>query len=227
MDYTKQVDAVTRSIQKDVLTHANHRPTHTISLSQTFPTDRETLWDAVTDPARLASWYAPVSGDLRVNGHYSITGNAHGQITECDPRRHHGYALSWEVGEAISAVRVTLDAAAGAERGSEAAEAATTTLTVAHTVPMDSHWSKYGPGAGGVGWDMTLAGLALHLAGLPKPSEQEWAASQEAAAFTERSSERWREVAVESGEDAKWAREAADRTTAFYIPGWESGRSSG
>ncbi|KAM3558191.1 hypothetical protein ARSEF4850_004727 [Beauveria asiatica] len=35
------------------------------------------LWDALTKPERLATWFAPVSGGLRTNGRY-ITGNASG-----------------------------------------------------------------------------------------------------------------------------------------------------
>ncbi|KAJ6781050.1 hypothetical protein PWT90_07235 [Aphanocladium album] len=220
MDYTQQVDAVTRSVFKDVVTLTNGKPARTISLRQTFPgTSQQHLWDVVTKPERLAVWFAPVSGDLRMNGRYSIKGNASGTVTECDPPG--GFAASWEFGESnVSAVRVNIKP--GKEDDPEAAGAAGATIELAHTFPIDSHWKKYGPGAGGVGWDMTLVGLALHLAGQPKPSEEEWRASAEAAAFTKRASERWRDAAIAGGEDAEWAKEACDRTTAFYIPGWEA-----
>lgn len=215
MDYTKQVEAVSRSVHKDLITLANGKPARTIVLRQTFPAPAAELWDLVTKPERLDVWFAPVSGDLRINGRYTITGNASGSVTECHPDDR-AFALSWEFGETISAVRVHL------EKGGDGGDDKTTTLEVTHTFPIDSHWKKYGPGAGGVGWDMTLVGLALHLKGLPKPSSEEWAASREAATFTEQASRRWRDAAIEGGEDEKWAREAGDRTTAFYVPGWEA-----
>ncbi|KAJ4163603.1 hypothetical protein LMH87_005323 [Akanthomyces muscarius] len=212
MDYTQQVEAVSRSVHKDVMTLANGKPARTIILRQTFPAPAAELWDVVTKPERLAVWFAPVSGDLRMNGRYAITGNASGSVTECNPADRF-FALSWEFGETISAVRVHL---------TEAEDDGKTTLEVTHTFPIDSHWKKYGPGAGGVGWDMTLIGLALHLKGLSKPSSEDWAASKEAATFTEQASERWRDAAIEGGEDERWAKEAGDRTTAFYVPGWEA-----
>ncbi|PMB64210.1 hypothetical protein BM221_010004 [Beauveria bassiana] len=166
MDFTQQVDAVSRAVCKDVLTLASGQPSRTISLRQTFstprPPDRAALWDALTKPERLATWFAPVSGDLRTNGRYNIAGNASG---------------------------------------------------------------TYGPGAGGVGWDTVLLGLAMHLRGMAKPSDEEWAASDEAAVFAQRASDKWREAAVQGGEDEAWAKEAGDRTTAFYVPGWEAGSS--
>ncbi|XWW92406.1 hypothetical protein V2A60_000329 [Cordyceps javanica] len=219
MDYAQQVDAVSRSVFKDVVTLANGKPARTVCLRQNFSAPVQALWDITTQPERLAVWFAPVSGDLRMNGRYSITGNASGTVTECHPPQ--GFALSWELGEAVSAVRVNLKELQGHGEG----ETTTTELELLHTFPVDAHWNKYGPGAGGVGWDMTLVGLALHLAGLPKPSEEEWSTSKEAVSFTQRASERWRDAAIEGGEDAKWAREAGDRTTAFYVPGWEPGSS--
>lgn len=222
MDYIQQADAVTRSVHKDIITLANGKPARTITLAQTFPAGVQELWDAVTKPERLATWFAPVSGDLRMNGRYSIQGNASGTVTECDEPR--GFAVSWEFGDAISAVRVNLKA----DDRSSSSSSSKTSIELMHTFPIDSHWKKYGPGAGGVGWDMTLVGLALHMAGLPKPSEEDWMGSKEAIAFTERSSEKWREAAVESGEDEAHAKEAADNTKAFYIPGWgaDTGASS-
>ena len=39
-----------------------------IRLEDVYDTDIEDLWDACTDPERLARWIAKVSGDLRVGG---------------------------------------------------------------------------------------------------------------------------------------------------------------
>ncbi|KAM3497710.1 hypothetical protein MY10362_008945 [Beauveria mimosiformis] len=229
MDLTQQVDAVSRSVVKDVVTLASGKPSRTIRLRQTFSTphapDHAALWDALTKPERLATWFAPVSGDLRTNGRFSITGNASGTVTECHPPR--GFSLSWEVGDVISAVRVNLESSSSSSSSSSPSDGhGKTVVELRHTFPVDAHWKKYGPGAGGVGWDMVLLGLAMHLRGMAKPSDEEWAASDEAAVFAQRASDKWREAAVQGGEDEAWAQEAADRTTAFYVPGWEAGSST-
>ncbi|KAM3451494.1 hypothetical protein MY3296_005310 [Beauveria thailandica] len=81
MDLTQQVDVVSRSSKPS----ASGKPSRTIRLRQTFfphhmlPTNAA-LWDALTKPERLATWFAPVSGGLRTNGRYSITGNASGVL---------------------------------------------------------------------------------------------------------------------------------------------------
>lgn len=221
MDFTQQVDAVSRSVFKDVVTLASGKPSRTICLRQTFstprPPDHAALWDALTKPERLAMWFAPVSGDLRTNGRYSITGNASGTVTECHPPR--GFALSWEVGDIISAVRVNLESSSSSSPSDSDGK---TVVELRHTFPVDAHWKKYGAGAGGVGWDMVLLGLAMHLRGMVKPSDEEWAASDEAAMFAQRASEKWQEAAAQGGEDEAWAKEAGDRATAFYVPGWEA-----
>jgi hypothetical protein len=81
------------------------------------------------------------------------------------------------------------------------------------------HWDEFGPGAVGIGWDMAVIGLTLHLSsGAPvDPAEAAaWATSEEGRRFMTESSERWYEAAVEAGDDPKTARDAADRTTAAY-----------
>jgi uncharacterized protein YndB with AHSA1/START domain len=203
MDYNTYEDSVHRTVVKNSL------ESRTVAISQSFPAGLDTVWDAITKPEELENWFAPVSGDLRLNGRYSITGNASGSITACNPP--HSFALTWEFCHGKSVLAVDLGPA-----GENV-----TKLTLKHTFDVDDHWRKYGPGAGGVGWDMSLLGLALYIRGLPKPSEEEWMASKEAAVFTEKSSGAWMEAAQRAGEDEVWAKEAAERTTAFYVPGWE------
>ena len=44
-----------------------------IRAEDVFDTDIDDLWQACTDPARLARWIAEVSGDLRVGGRFHAT----------------------------------------------------------------------------------------------------------------------------------------------------------
>lgn len=58
-----------------------------VTLSQSYRTGVDDLWDACTAPERLARWFTPVSGDLRLGGRYQIEGNASGTIETCTDRR--------------------------------------------------------------------------------------------------------------------------------------------
>ena len=42
-----------------------------VRVADRFDADIETVWAALTDPARLAVWWGTVEGDLRVGGEYS------------------------------------------------------------------------------------------------------------------------------------------------------------
>ena len=181
---------------------------------RSFDTDIADAWVALTDAERIPRWFAPVSGDLRLGGRYQIEGNAGGTITECEPPRR--LALTWEFGGGVSWVAVTL-----AEE-----EGGTTHLELEHIAVVDSEfekfWDQFGPGAVGVGWDLSLLGLAEHLeSGWNKPPETdtEWVGSDNYKAFVDGSSSGWRDAAIASGEDGETARGAAERTTTAYTTG--------
>ena len=202
-DAAAHLAAVERST---ALLERDGRPARTVTLARSYPTTVDDLWDAVTKGERIPRWFAPVSGQLELGGRYQIEGNAGGVITAC--RRPSSFALTWEFGGQVSWVEVRLaDDGAGGAR-----------LAPAHTSHLAPPFDQYGPGATGVGWEMALAGLALHLAqpGAPKPEEAAFAASPEGRAFITGSSEGWERAAVAAGEDPDAARAAARRTAAFY-----------
>ncbi len=91
-------------------------------------------------------------------------------------------------------------------------------LTLKHTSHLSEHWYEYGPGAAGVGWELALMGLALHILQptQPKLDEATFAASADGRAFIAGSSEGWERAAVAAGANPAAARAAAKRTTAFY-----------
>ncbi len=185
----------------------NGIPTRTVVASRTYPTDQADLWDALTNAERLPRWFLPVSGDLRVGGRYQLEGNAEGVIESCDaPER---LAVTWEFGGQVSWLEVRLIAAL-----------AGTTLELAHEGPADPEfWAKYGPGAGGVGWDLGLVGLGLHLESgesVDPEAGAAWPATPAGIEFVQRAAADWGEAAIRDGDDRTAAQQAASRTVAFY-----------
>lgn len=126
------------------------------------------------------------------------------EITACEPPSH--LALTWEFGGEVSWVEVHL-----ADDGT-----GRTRLTLTHTAHLTDHYAQYGPGATGVGWELGVVALALHLAGQPMLDEEAFGASPEGKRFMTASSEGWGQASIASGTDAEAARAAATRTTAFY-----------
>lgn len=194
------------------------KPARVVVASQVYDTDRDDLWDALTNRERLPRWFLPVEGELRLGGRYQLKGNAGGTITRCDPPE--ALDLTWEFGGGTSWVTVRLapDAAA--------ADSARTVLTLEHIVlasDTDEHWAKYGPGAVGIGWDLSLRGLALHLASggaaVDPQAFQTWTLSDEGKAFMRDSGNAWAEAQIAAGESADIARGMAGRTIAFYTGG--------
>ncbi|HWL61260.1 MAG TPA: SRPBCC family protein [Steroidobacteraceae bacterium] len=188
-----------RSLERD------GRPARAVILTRTYDTDQADLWNALTSPERLPRWFLPVEGDLKLGGRYQLKGNAGGTITDCEPPAHLG--LTWEMRGQVSWVEVRL----------ERESATRTRFTLTHTAPLSDFWKQFGPGAVGVGWELGLMGMALHLADpAAKFDEVAFAASPESRVYMTGSSEKWGEAAIAGGEDPDQARAAVRNTTAFY-----------
>ena len=182
------------------------RPAHAVILARGYATTVEDLWDAVTNAERIPGWFLPITGDLELGGRYQLEGNAGGSITACQPPSH--YAITWEFGGDVSWVDVRV-----ADDGGGQAR-----LTVTHTFNHSGHWETYGPGATGVGFEMGLLGLSMHLTDpdQPKPDPMEFAMSAEGKALLTGSSQAWGDADIAAGTDPALARAAAARTAAFY-----------
>lgn len=184
------------------------KPAVAIVASRTYATGIEDLWEAVTVKERLARWFSPVSGDFHPGGRFQIENNASGEITLCEPPRT--LDVTWEFSGNVSWVSVRLYTAGNGH----------TRLELTHLYVVDPEWEeKYGPGAGGVGWDLGLAGLALHISGevsAPIESSAEWVASQNYRDLVQASSDAWCDAHIASGAPADEARAAAARTAAFF-----------
>jgi uncharacterized protein YndB with AHSA1/START domain len=187
---------------------------HVVELRRVYDAPIEEVWDACTDPTKLSRWCMPITGDLRLGGSYQFEGNAGGDITECAPPRR--LAVTWEFADDVSLVSVDFDPVAGG--GTE--------VLLRHAVTDNDHWATYGPGATGVGWDLTFLGLARFLRGDRSVADPHvHATSPEAQAFMRRSAREWGDAHTASGVPAATAREAADRTSAAYAPDPESART--
>jgi uncharacterized protein YndB with AHSA1/START domain len=187
------------------------QPARAVIATRSYDTDIHDLWDALTNGERLLRWFLPVSGDLRLGGRYQLEGNAGGTIEACEPPRLLG--LTWEMRGATSWVRVQLS-----EEGAERTRFELEHISlVADLDP--SFWDQYGPGAVGVGWDLALIGLALHIATGATLNAQEfqgWTVGEEGKRFVRLSSDDWARASIAAGTDESAARGAAARTTAFY-----------
>ncbi|WP_174184270.1 SRPBCC family protein [Nocardia barduliensis] len=189
-------------------------PTRIAVARRRYPTDRADLWDALTDIERIPRWFLPISGDLRVGGRYQTEGNAGGVVEQCDAPEL--FAVTWEMGPQVSWLTVRLTPAGDG-----------TELELAHEAPVDPEfWSQYGPGAVGVGWDLALMGLGLHLSsGAPVDAAEALAfpLTPEGVAFIRAAALDWAEAAVGDGDDPADANAAALRTVDFYTTVPEDG----
>ncbi|MGW2562724.1 SRPBCC family protein [Streptomyces sp. NPDC001514] len=207
-DIVDQINDIHREVGRRSVADGEAR---TVLLRRTYDAAVEDVWDACTDPERIGRWFLPVSGDLELGGHYRLEGNASGEILRCEPPEL--LKVSWLFGEnpGFSEVQVRLTAE-GAER---------TVFELEHVaVVPPEFWDQFGPGAVGVGWDLTVLGLGLHLKGgeIGPDAAEEWQATDEAREFTTRSSEAWGEAYKASGVSAATVAAAVSATTAFYVP---------
>lgn len=129
------------------------RTTGAVHLERALPAAIEVVWDALTDPARLHAWLAPVERGAPADGEFVLrmnrTETATCTVTTWDPPRE--LRLTWDyTGEGVSELRFRLSDADGHTR-----------LTVEHTrIAVD-------PVQYGAGWHAHLDRLAAHLSGAP------------------------------------------------------------
>lgn len=182
---------------------------HQVIVERVFDTDAADLWDACTNPQRLARWFEPVTGDLTLGGRYTlIRSGTEGDIRRCEPTRH--LAITWEYQGSLSHVEFDL----------VPVEKERTVLRLTHHCPPDDHWDSYGPAAAGVGWEESLRALALHLAGDPRcdpDAMDEFAGTPEGRELTEWAAREWGRADHEAGTPENDAQARGRRTAAFYL----------
>jgi uncharacterized protein YndB with AHSA1/START domain len=205
IDVRHQISEVRREVGSTVLEAGEAR---VVTISQAYEGSLNDVWDACTNPDRIARWFLPVSGDLRLGGRYQLEGQAGGTIERCDPPN--GFAATWEFGGQTSWIEVSLSEQPDGRIRMELAH-------VAHVT--DELWAQFGPGAVGIGWDLALTGLARHLSGEGPVGPQQaaaWLGSDDGRQFIALSSELWCQASTAAGTPAVEAQAAAVRVFAFY-----------
>ncbi|MCY3877877.1 MAG: SRPBCC domain-containing protein [Rhodobacteraceae bacterium] len=203
LDVERLLGAVERTVTS---LERDGKAARAVTLARSYATPVENLWDAVTSAERIPRWFLPVSGRLELGGRYQLEGNAGGTITHCE--RPSFLGLTWEFGSDLSWVEARMgNDGAGRSR-----------LAVTHTTPVSDHWHKFGPGAVGVGWEMGLLGMELHLTRPDEPrlDGATFHTTRDGKALITGSSAAWGRAAEAAGADPDMARSAAQRTAAFY-----------
>jgi uncharacterized protein YndB with AHSA1/START domain len=127
------------------------RSAGSVHLERTLPAPPGDVWDALTDPARLGAWLAPVDRAAPSDGEFVLRMNAEETatctVTTWDPPRE--LTVTWDYrGEGPSRLRFRLADTDGR-----------TLITVDHArIPRD-------PVRYGAGWHVHLDHLAAHLSG--------------------------------------------------------------
>jgi uncharacterized protein YndB with AHSA1/START domain len=86
-----------------------------VRMEDRFDTDAADLWDALTDPVRLARWLGRVEGDLRLGGefrgHYFSSGwEGTGRVQECEPPHRLLVSTRGDGAESDHTIEMTLTA---------------------------------------------------------------------------------------------------------------------
>jgi uncharacterized protein YndB with AHSA1/START domain len=207
-DIAKEIGAVTREVASR---EHEGKPARVVVATRIYKTDIDDAWEAITSAERIPRWFLPITGELRLGGRYQLQGNAGGTITTCDPPRH--LAMTWEMGGQVSWVDVKLFEEPGDR----------TRLELEHIAHVDDGlWEQFGPGAVGIGWDLSLVGLGRHLEGkatIERAEAEAWMATPEAKDLMERSNDDWCRASIAAGTPADAAKAAAARTIAAYTGG--------
>lgn len=204
IDIGRIIGAVTRGVESG---ERDGRSTRIVVASRLFPTDRDDVWDAITNPERIPRWFMPISGELRLGGRYQLHGNAGGEILRCDRPSHLG--VTWEMQGQASWVDVRLSPQGGK-----------THLELRHEAHVPPElWEQFGPGAVGLGWDLGIMGLDLHLGSgdsLPPGGELTFLTTPDGKEFVARAGEDWCRAAIAGGESRDQAEAAAARAREAY-----------
>ncbi|TYP89039.1 SRPBCC domain-containing protein [Blastococcus xanthinilyticus] len=186
---------------------------YTIELRRRYEAQIDDVWDAVTSPERLHRWLSSVTGDLRVGGKFALDSGEHGEILRCEPPRL--LKVSWLFGPDADAWPGTSEV----EVRLVPVATGTTHVELIHAAVVEEPlFPTYGPGAGGVGWDLYLLALARLLAGRETADHEVVQQSPEGREFIRRSAAAWGDAHLAAGGEPEHVAAAVEATSTFYAP---------
>jgi uncharacterized protein YndB with AHSA1/START domain len=186
---------------------------YTIEVRRRYDARIDDVWDALTSPERLHRWLKPVTGDLRLGGKFELDGGEHGEILRCEPPRL--LKVSWLYGPDADAWPGTSEVEVRLAPG----PAGDTEFELIHAAVVEEPlFPTYGPGAGGVGWDLHLLALARLLADGEAVDHEAVERSPEGREFIRRSAAAWGEAHLAAGGEPEHVAAAVEATTKFYAP---------
>ncbi|GAA1490296.1 SRPBCC domain-containing protein [Brachybacterium sacelli] len=171
------------------------------------------LWPLLTDPAHLARWFGPVTGELHEGGRFAAPHGAQGSVIQVEPP--HQIFLTWEQDGAVDPLLIRLDPE----------DDGTTSLGLRHTTLSErERFDRIGPGLRALDWEIALLGLAAVTDGwrtsclteVPTPTPQ-WLAGAEGRELLRAWSVRWAAEAVAAGVDEDTARRGERATTSISL----------
>lgn len=186
---------------------------YTVEVRRRYDAEVDDVWDALTSPERLQRWLRPVSGELRVGGKFELDSGERGEILLCEAPRL--LKVSWLYGPEADAWPGTSEVEVRLVPG----PAGDTEFELVHAAVVgEPLFPIYGPGAGGVGWDLALLALARLLADSETADHEEVQKSPEGREFIRRSAAAWGEAHLAAGGEPVHVAAAVEATTKFYAP---------
>ena len=137
--------------------------TRVVIFDRLYRTSVADLWEACTDPDRLARWFAPVSGDLEEGGtfviHFDDDDTPRCRVTACTAPT--GFTWEWPQADAVSVVTVEV-----------AQDPAGARLRLRHVGLTHTQATGYA-----AGWDTYVRRLEAWLSGVALPDwDETWGA---------------------------------------------------
>ena len=147
--------------------------TGVVRVEDRYDTGIDDLWEALTDPGRLARWYGQVEGDLRPGGQFRLYIAADGwdgtgRVEACEPPRRLLVTTresedSYQKGSGAAPFDEAIEATLNADGGQ------TVLVIEVRGIPLDKI-AFYG-----AGWQIHAENLAAHIAGRERgDTEARW-----------------------------------------------------
>ena len=204
MDIDEETDATERKVEVGTESDPEVR---ILTLSRLFDAPTDIVWSACTAGDQLNQWFLPISGELHEGGRYEIADYTSGLIQKC--RRKEFVSATWESGPDMSWLELMF-----------LPQSSGTSLIFKHFAYIKlEEWSRFGPGALGIFWDLAFMRLASHLTRGPENNRLDmrpWAVSIEGYKFMLMSSQAWCAANISAGANPLEAQRAADRAMTAY-----------